>query len=124
MSKQERTDLEKLVVQIQDAGQEWIEAKLKSDQLNDGEKNYLAALMNGIEQQFKNTKISETKLDRLARGTPEFGNYVIGKCAAVAETGRKKVRYEALQNLWEAKRSELAFEREKLSKGIYHEGRG
>jgi hypothetical protein len=124
MSKAEPTNLEKLVIQIQEAGQEWIEAKLKSDQLDDGEKNYLAALMNGLEQQFKETKISESKLDRLARGTPEFGQYVIGKVAAIAETGRKKIRYEALQSLWEAKRSELAFEREKISKGIYHEGRG
>lgn len=122
MSKTEPISLEKLVIEIQTAGQEWIETKLKSDQLADGEKNYLAALMNGIEEQFKNAKISEAKLDRLARGTPEFGNYVVGKCAAIAETGRKKVRYEALQNLWEAKRSELAFEREKIAKGIFHAG--
>lgn len=122
MSKPETTHLEKLVVDIQEAGQAWIEAKLKSDQLDDGEKNYLAALMNGIEEQFKNTKISEAKLDRLARGMPEFANYVAGKCEAIAETGRKKVRYEALQNYWEAQRSQLAFEREKISKGIYHTG--
>jgi hypothetical protein len=122
--KLERSELEKLVVQIQDGGQAWIEAKLKSDQLVDGEKNFLAALMNDLEKQFKNTKMSEAKLDRLARGTVEFQNYVVGKALAIAETGRKKIRYEALQSLWEAKRSELSFERAKLEKGIYHEGRG
>jgi hypothetical protein len=121
MSKPEVTNLERLVVEIQEAGQEWIDAKLKSDQLSDGEKNYLAALINGLEQAIKD-KISEQKLERLARGSPEFGQYVIGKCAAIAETSRKKVRYEALQNLWEARRSELAFERAKIEKGIFHTG--
>lgn len=116
-------NLEKLVIEIQEAGQDWIEAKLKSDQLDDGEKNYLAALINGLEEGMKGGKISEAKLERLARGSPEFGQYVIGKCTAIAETSRKKVRYEALQNLWEARRSELAFERAKIEKGIFHEGK-
>jgi hypothetical protein len=124
MSKPELGALEKLVVEIQDAGQAWIEAKLRSDQLADGEKNYLAALMNGIDEAMKGKKISEHKLERLARGTPEFGAYVVGKAVAIAETGRKKIRYDALQSLWEAKRSELSFERAKIEKGIFHEGRG
>jgi hypothetical protein len=123
LSKPDSSNLERLVVEIQVAGQEWIEAKLKSDQLDDGEKNYLAALMNSLDDAMKGTKISESKLERLARGSPEFGNYVIGKVTAIAETGRKKVRYEALQNLWEAKRSELSFERVKIERGIYHEGK-
>lgn len=123
MSKPEVTGtLERLVVEIQEAGQEWIEAKLRSDQLDDGEKNYLAALMNGLEEAMKGVKISEAKLERLARGSAEFGQYVIGKCAAIAESSRKRVRYEALQNLWEARRSELAFERAKIEKGIFHIG--
>ena len=123
MSKPDSSNLERLVVEIQEAGQAWIESKLKSDQLDAGEKNYLAALMNGIDDATKGTKISEAKLERLARGSPEFGNYVIGKVMAIAETGRKKVRYESLQNLWEAKRSELSFERVKIERGIYHEGK-
>lgn len=120
------SSLEKLVTAIQKAGTDWIEAKLKSDQLEADEKNYLSALMNDLEQQLSAStpKLSDTKLERLARGSPEFRQYVIGRVTATAETGRKKVRYESLQNLWEAKRSELAFEREKLAKGIYHQGRG
>lgn len=118
-----KTDLEKLVVKIQEGGQEWVEAKLKSDQLDDGEKNYLAAIMNGLEQELKGEKLSETKLERLARGSPEFGQYLIGKCSAIAETSRKKIRYEALQNLFEARRSELALERAKIEKGIFELGK-
>lgn len=122
MSKAEPTNLEKLVVEIQTAGQEWIEAKLRSDQLDDGEKNYLAALMNGLENEMKGQKISESKLERLARGSAEFGAYVDGKCKAIAETGRKRVRYEAMRDYWEAQRSQLAFERAKIEKGIFHAG--
>lgn len=124
MSKPElSTDLERLVVEIQQAGQAWIDAKLKSDQLEDGVKNYLAALMNALEEeQFKERTVSESKLERLARGSAEFGEYITGKCAAVAETQRKRVRYEALRDLWEARRSQLAFERVQIEKGIFHLG--
>lgn len=117
----ETSSLERLVIEIQDAGQAWVEAKLLSDQLEDGEKNYLAALMNGLESQYE--KVSEAKLERLARGSAEFGEYVQGVVKARAETARKRVRYEALQNLFEAHRSHFALERAKIEKGIYHEGR-
>jgi len=128
MSKSEtHADLERLVVEIQTAGQAWIDAKLKSDQLQDGEKNYLAALMNSLDEAWskgaaKKERISESKLERLARGSPEFGQYVVGKCAAIAETARKRVRYEALRDLWEARRSQLAFERVQIEKGIFAVG--
>ena len=127
MSKFEDHDLDRLVVEIQSSGQEWINAKLISDQLNDGEKNFLAVLMNGLEEAWnsgdgKKERISEAKLERLARGSPEFGQYITGKVSAVAETARKRVRYEALRDLMEARRSELAMERVKIEKGIYHIG--
>ena len=120
MSKPEPTTLEKIVIEIQEAGQAWIEAKLKSDQLEGDEKNLLASMMNDLEKSFD--KVSEAKLERLVRGSPEFRGYVTGRIFAQAETGRKKVRYESALNFWEAKRSELAFEREKLSKGVFHIG--
>ena len=117
----ELTPLEKLVIDIQEAGQSWVEAKLQSDQLESDEKNFLAALMNDLEKAFD--KISEAKLDRLARGSKDFRNYVTGRVLAQAETGRKKVRYESCLNYWEAKRSQLAFERVKVEKGIFHVGK-
>ena len=122
MSKAEpKTELEKLVVEIQEAGQTWIEAKLKSDQLESNEKNVLAAMINELRRGLD--KASEAKLECLARGSSEFQTYVTGRVLAQAETGRKKVRYEAALNYWEAKRSQLAFERAQLEKGIFHQGR-
>lgn len=114
-------ELERLVTEIQKAGQDYVDAKLKSDQLTDDEKNFLAELQNAIEESAPD-KVSEAKLERLARGTPAFRNYVTGMVAARGEMLRKKIRFEALQSLFEAKRSELAFEREKLSKGVFHMG--
>lgn len=125
--KKEISELEKIVVEIQEAGQAWIEAKLKSDQLEDNEKNFLAAIMNRTEAEIikmSAEKASDTKLERWARGSNEFLAHVKAKNEAKAETGKLKVRYEALQAYWEAQRSQLAFEREKIAKGIFHEGRG
>jgi len=120
------TDLEKLVTEIQQAGQDWVEAKLKSDQLESDEKNYLSALMNDLEKtllQKTDVKLSEAKLERMARGSEGFRSYVVGRVTAASETGRKKVRYEAALNFWEAKRSQMAFERAQLEKGIFERGR-
>lgn len=122
----EISELERLADELQAKGLQWIEAKLKSDQLDADEKSFLAAIMNELEKSFdgvRQLKVSEAKLERLARGSTEFRNYIVGRVTAQAETGRKKVLYEAAQNYWEAKRSEMAFEREKLSKGVYHTGR-
>lgn len=119
MSKPDST-LERLVVEIQEAGQAWVEARLKSDQLEADEKNFLAALMNELERGFD--KVSEAKLERLVRGSKEYRNYVTGRTMAAADTGRRRVRYEALQNYFEAQRSIFALERAKIEKGIFDKG--
>jgi len=113
-----QNELENLVVCYQDAGQDWIKTKLVSDQLEENLKPYLASLMNGLDDGDK----SESKLDREARGSKQFRDYVRNMVLARMNTARKKVRYESLGMLWEAKRSELAMEREKISKGIYDIG--
>ncbi len=115
--------LEVLAFNIQAAGQEWVEAKLMSDQLEADEKSYLSALINDLEKS-SDEKISETKLERLARGSKPFRDYIRGRVIAQAETNRRKVNYEGLQSLFEAKRSELSLVREKISKGIYDRGAG
>jgi|SRR5689334_14844008 len=119
----ELSGLETLAFNIQSAGQEWVKAKLMSDQLEADEKSYLAALMNDLEKA-SDEKISESKLERLARGSKPFRDYVRGRVIAQAETNRRKVNYEGLQSLFEAKRSEFSLMREKISKGIYDRGRG
>lgn len=110
--------LEKLVEEYHAAGVAWIEARLAADQLEEDLKPYLAQLMNALDD----GETSEAKLDRLARGSKEFREYVRGMVTARAEAGRKKVRFEAVGMLWEAKRSQMAFEREKLAKGVFHMG--
>src|SRR6266436_89451 len=95
------TNLEQTVIEYQAAGCEWIEAKLKSDQLEEGQKSFLAAIMNCL-----NPDNSEAKLDRLARGSKGYQDYIVGMCAARADMLRKKVRFDALGMLFEARRSE------------------
>jgi hypothetical protein len=114
-------NLEQTVIEYQQAGQEWIEAKLKADQLEEDSKNFLASLMNDFERS-STEKFSEAKLDRWARGTKEYRNYIAGMCAARAEMLRKKVRFDALGMLFESRRSELSYEKEQIAKGIFHTG--
>lgn len=121
MSKAEQS-FERLLIEIHDAGQAWIDAQLTARQLEEDQKSYLAALMNEMERTF-DSKVSETKLDRLARGAQPYRDYVVRQCTAWAEAQRLRVRYENLQMLLEARRSELAMERAKIEKGIFHEGR-
>ena len=105
---------ERLVKQINDAGMEWVEAKLKADQLEADQKPFLSAIKNSIDD----GDTSEAKLDRLALGSKEYRAYAASVCTAQAEMLRKKVRYESFQSLFEAKRSQGALERAKIEKGI------
>jgi hypothetical protein len=111
--------LEHWVKEFHAAGQEWVKAKLKADQLDEGCKNFLCALMTKIEEAASDEKISDTKLERLARSSTTFQDYVKGMCAARAEMLSKKVRFDALDRYYEAKRSGLSFEKEIIKKGIF-----
>ena len=112
-------DLEKLVDDIQQAGYAWVEAKLLSDQLDDDIKPFLASIMNDHDD----NKRSEAKLDRLARGSNSFRKYIEKAAVARAETLKKRVHYDSLQSLFEARRSQFALERAKVEKGIFATGR-
>ena len=119
------TELEKLTLAIQRAGDEWLESRLVSDQLDADEKNYLAALMSGIEkEQFDGQKVSDAKLERIARAMPEFREYVRSRVAAQIKTLKLKNRYDNLGSLWESKRSDQSLEKEKIAKGLFDSGRG
>ena len=112
-------NLEKIAEQFKQQGDKWVEAKLKSDQLEEDAKSFLAAIMNEMDT----GNLSEAKLDRLARGSKPYREFVANMCSARAEMLRQKVRYDALDKLFEAVRSKLAHERETIKKGIFHEGR-
>lgn len=119
------TALEQQTIVIQEAGNEWIAAKEISEQLDADEDNLLAAMMTEIEKtEFQGKKVSDAKLERLARSTPMFREYVRGRIAAQMKTLQLKTRYDNLDKLWHSKQSDQALEREKIAKGIYHAGQG
>ena len=118
MANGNSNELEAVVVRMETAGRAWVKAKLKADQLDDDTKSYLAAIMNELDDK----QTSEAKLDRLARGSKEFREFIRSAAIARADMLEKKVRYDGEQNLFEAKRSEYAMEREKIAKGVHHLG--
>lgn len=125
MSKnQAPATFEPLLKEIHDAGLTWIDAQLKARQLEEDQKSFLAALKNDYEKAMEQTKekITESKLDRLALGSVSYRDYILNTCTAWAEAQRFRVRYDNLQMVLEARRSELAMERAKIEKGIFHQG--
>jgi hypothetical protein len=115
--------MENVVTEWKAAGDAWINAKLKADQLEEDAKNLLAAVINQLEQALPTgAKISEAKLERMARGSLEYREYIKDMCIARAEALRKKVRFDALEKLFDARRSQKAFERETVKQGIFSHG--
>ena len=112
--------LTELIQNIDSTGLAWVEAKFLADQLESDEKPFLSSLMNGLA---KNSGLSETAIKRLAMGCTEYRDYVRNMVTARAEANRCRVKYETAQNSFDAARSEMALERSKLEKNIYHEGR-
>lgn len=122
MSKHDPTnELEATVIEWKSAGDAWIAAKLRADQLEEDAKSFLAALINELEKQEKE-KIVEARLDRRARGSKEYRDFIQSMCLARADALTKKVRFDALEKLFEARRSQRAFERETVKQGLYHTG--
>lgn len=115
-----QTELDRCVFEYQKAGQEYVEAKVRADQLKEQSKNLLARLSTRLSTEFP--KASEAKLERLARTSADYEAHLVELVAAQLKAQSKKVRYDGLGKLWDGKRSELALEREKIAKGIYHTG--
>ena len=118
MADSRLSELENLVVQIQTAGKDWVKAKLRADQLEEDKKPFLAALKNSLDDGHK----KEARIDREAEGSIEYRMFIKNMVLARADMLDKKVRYESLNQLFEAKRSERAFERETVRKGIFAQG--
>lgn len=110
------SELEKRVIRAQELGQKWAELHEVWLQLDRDEKNYLAALMNDLSKANIGglRDASETKLERLARGSDEFRKYILRICIAKGEELRAKVRYDNARDFFEAARSLEATERAKI----------
>ena len=107
------TKLELRVIENEKRGQEWVETHSVWLQLDESKKNFLASLINDMERQSEG-KLSESKLERLARGSKDYINFITGLCVARTEELRAKVKYDNALDLFRAIQSAQAFEREKL----------
>lgn len=110
MSKSEPTELEKRIIAAEKLGQKWVDLHQTWLQLDEDKKNYLSSLMNDLDD----GGTSEAKLERRARGSKEFREYIKNMCIARGEELRAKVKYENAGDYFEAGRSHESTEREKM----------
>jgi hypothetical protein len=116
-----KDELENVVTEWKAAGDAWIEAKLKADQMEEDKKSFLAAIQAQFEAGTKE-KLTEAKLERLALASNQYRSFILNMCGARAEMLRLKVRFDAIEKLFDARRSQKAFERETVKQGIFHSG--
>jgi hypothetical protein len=119
MSKPERTELEQRIIYAESLGEKWASLHEVAMQLEEDKKNYLAALMNdlagtALPNMPPDKTMTETKLERLARGSPQYREYIRNMCIAKGEELRAKVKYDNARDLFEAARSKESTEREKM----------
>lgn len=104
------TELETRIAKAATLGEKWAGLHATWIQLEDDKKNYLAALMNDIDD----GNMSEAKLERKARASKEYREYVKNLAIAKGEELRAKVLYDNARDFFEAGRSQESTEREKM----------
>jgi DNA topoisomerase IA len=102
--RQPLTLLERRIIKAEKMGEEWV-AKLE-----ESKKNVLADLENTLDD----GDTSEAKLERLARGRPEWKEFIRNLVVAEAEMLKAKVRYESAVAFFEAGRTAESTERAKM----------
>lgn len=108
-----RTELEKRIILAEEYGQKWVNIHETWLQLDEDKKNYLASLMNDIDAG-TDKDFSEAKLERLARGSKQFRDYIKNLSIAKGEELRSRVKYENARAYYEAGRTAEASERVKM----------
>lgn len=108
-----RSELEKRIIFAEELGEKWADLHAIVMQLEEDKKNYLAALINDLEAGHANT-VSETKLERLARGSKQYRDYIRNMCLAKGEELRARVKYENARDFFEAGRSQESTAREQM----------
>ena len=118
-TRSEALTLDSLSYSIEEKGKEWNAAKQIAERADELRKILLADIQNrheaGVMQYDPKAKISETKLDRIARGSDEFKEHIEVVVESKKDANDKYMEYEALKNLFDAKRSEMALERARAS---------
>jgi hypothetical protein len=102
--------LEQRIIAAEREGEKWADIHAKWLQLDEDKKSFLAALMNDLDDGSK----SEAKLERLARGSKAFRDYITNLALAKGQEIRAKVSYENARDLFEAARSAESTERAKI----------
>lgn len=102
--------LEARAIRAKELGEIWADVHCTWLQLEEDKKSYLASLMNDLDT----GELSEAKLDRLARGSKPYRDYIKNLCLAKGEELRAKVRYENARDFFEAGRSLEATQRAEM----------
>jgi len=108
-------NLEELTLEIEKKGKIWVGAKQVAERLDDLKKTVLAKVQTDLELRSNGTKISESKLERLALASQEYQQHIIDMCAAKKNEREAFIEYEAYKNLFEATRSTMAMERARMN---------
>ena len=118
-TKSEALTLDSLSYSIEEKGKEWNKAKQVAERNDELRKILLAELQNEYEKDVLDAGAakgpSESKLERLARGSARFRAHMEETVVSKQEANDRFMEYEALKNLFDAKRSEMALERARAS---------
>ena len=101
--------------QTSDAFRKYQKAKDDLEILKDAKKDYLALCMTKVDK--SSEKLSEAKLERLARTSDEWIEFMKGFDDAVREVGRCGVEYSNALRKWETIQSGLSYQKAEL-KGL------
>lgn len=115
-------NLEKLVTEIEEAGIYYVELRAIARRYEELKKIKLAQLKRDHAKR-NDGRISHVQLESKAYADPDYKKFILDLVRTEKESEKAKVRYEACKNLFDAMRTNIAFEREKLAKGVIGVGR-
>lgn len=101
---------------FREAAAEYIKADDEYSTLEDMQKDLLAQVMTRVEKEFSGDKVSESKLERLARCDAEWIAYKEGLNAARQVKGEKKARYVQADRYWQTLQSALGYKKAEMMK--------
>ena len=105
--------LEQRVIKNEALGQQWVKVHARALILEESKRSILASIKNAMEKASQG-KLAETKLLRLAEGSKEYSDFIIGMCEAKSEVLTAKVKYDNARDMFKALQSAQSFEKEKM----------
>jgi hypothetical protein len=112
--------LEQITILIHKRGQEWVVADQIADRMKDLKDVKLSRLkMAFIEQARQNgSKMTDERAETMAKSTNEWEAFINEMADARKAAEQAKISYDAYKNLFDARRTQEATEREKMKRGI------